>query len=261
MFPVRLHFLGTGTSTGVPQIGCHCAVCTSSDPRDTRLRTSALLETPQGSVLIDCGPDFRWQMLSLLRRHPHVPAIRAVLLTHEHYDHVGGLDDLRPYSSRQAVEVYADELCARHQRERMPYCFVENKYPGVPNLSLQVVQPGRSLEVCGMKLTPFQVLHGRLPILAWRNENRWAYITDLSYMPPEVLPQLIGVKTLIINALRHEPHGSHQTLSEALQLISEIQPRRAYLIHASHQIGLHAELSVQLPLHVMMAYDGLTIEV
>lgn len=260
MFPIRLHFLGTGTSTGVPQIGCHCAVCTSSDPRDSRLRTSALVETPEGSVLLDCGPDFRWQMLSLLRSHPQVPAVRAVLLTHEHYDHVGGLDDLRPYSSEQAVRVYADELCARHQRERMPYCFVEKKYPGVPNLSLHAVRPGQCIEACGMELTPFQVIHGRLPILAWRNRSRWAYITDLSHMPPEALPQLRGVNTLIINALRHEPHGSHQSLPEALQLISEIQPHRAYLIHASHQIGLHADLSAKLPPHVMMAYDGLTIE-
>ena len=137
---------------------------------------------------------------------------------------------------------------------------VEKKYPGVPNLSLHAVRPGQCIEACGMELTPFQVIHGRLPILAWRNRSRWAYITDLSHMPPEALPQLRGVNTLIVNALRHEPHGSHQSLPEALQLISEIQPHRAYLIHASHQIGLHADLSAKLPPHVMMAYDGLTIE-
>lgn len=257
---LRLHFLGTGTSTGVPQLGCHCTVCTSPDPRDRRLRTSALLETPEGSLLFDCGPDFRQQMLSLPEAVREQP-IRGVLLTHEHYDHVGGLDDLRPYCAQGAIDIYADKLCARHQRERMPYCFVEHKYPGVPDIRLHDVAPGEAVEVCGMVWRPFVVYHARLPIFAWQWENRLAYITDLSRLPEQTLPQLIGVETLVINALRQEPHPSHQTLDEALDLIRQIHPRQSFLVHASHHIGLHADLAPSLPPGVTLAYDGLCVEV
>lgn len=252
----KLYFLGTGTSTGVPQMGCGCPVCRSTDPHDRRLRTSALLETEAGRrILIDCGPDFRQQLLAL----PFKP-LGAVLLTHEHYDHVGGLDDLRPFSVFGRVDVYADAYCAKHLLDRIPYCFVEHKYPGVPNIALHTVQPGVPFSVAGVEVLPLRVMHGKLLILGYRIGSL-GYVTDMSAMDACDLERLRGVQTLVVNALRLEPHHSHQSLGEALQMISSLSPQESYLIHASHQIGLHAEVSAQLPPHVHLAYDGLQIPV
>ena len=247
----KLYFLGTGTSTGVPQMGCSCPVCTSSDPRDRRLRTSAMLETDEGRrILIDCGPDFRQQMLSI----PFRP-MEAVLLTHEHYVHLGGLDDVRPFTVFGAAVIYADPYCARHLRERIPYCFVEKKYPGVPSLVLHDLTLGHPFEVAGCEVLPFEVMHGKLPIVGYRI-GELAYITDMSVMNESSKALLKGLKVLVVNALRFEPHATHQSLKEALTLIEELQPERSFLTHFSHGIGLHAETSLRLPPTVELAYDG-----
>lgn len=251
---MKIRFLGTGTSTGVPQLGCECPVCTSNDPRDRRLRTSALVETDGGArILIDCGPDFRQQMLQCGFR-----VFQAVLLTHEHYDHVGGLDDLRPYSLLGRMPVYADAACTRHLKERLPYCFRENLYPGVPQIDLRVAVPGEAFPIADVEVLPFEVWHGQMPILGYRI-GRLVYITDLSVLSDEVVAQLKGVPFLVINALRHTPHHSHQTLEAALALADRLEAQEAYFIHMSHQIGLHADVVRQLPPHRHLAYDGLEV--
>lgn len=250
----KLYFLGTGTSLGVPQIGCDCAVCRSTDKRDRRLRTSVLVEGDTGKcLLIDCGPDFRQQMLGM-----PFQKFEAVLLTHEHFDHVGGLDDLRPTSLFGQVEVYADAYCSRHLQERIPYCFVANKYPGVPQIALHTVRQGDLLHLAGMPVRPIGLLHGRMPILGYRIGDL-AYLTDMSALTPQAKSLLMGLKVLVVNALRYEPHHSHQSIPEALALIEALSPECAYLIHLSHQAGLHAEVEKHLPVNVHLAYDGLQI--
>ncbi len=251
----KLYFLGTGTSLGVPQIGCNCAVCRSADKRDRRLRTSALIESDVGErLLIDCGPDFRQQMLNIPFRK-----LEGVLLTHEHFDHVGGLDDLRPSSLFGCVNVYADATCVRHLSERIPYCFVENRYPGVPNIVLHTIQQGEVLHLAGMSVCPVSVQHGKLPILGYRIADL-AYLTDMSAITESSMQLLKGIKVLVVNALRYKPHHSHQSVPEALELVASLSPERAYLIHMSHQVGLHAEVEKRLPANVHLAYDGLQIE-
>lgn len=254
-----LYFLGTGTSTGIPQLGCTCDTCRSVDSRDRRLRTSALLVTDEEKrLLIDCGPDFREQMLSL-PPETRYNRLDGVLVTHEHYDHVGGLDDLRPFSVFGRVPVFAEPVCAAHLRERIPYCFGESRYPGVPSLNLCPIPFGEPFIVAGEKVVPIKVMHGHLPILGFR-VGRLGYITDASSLDDTVLLQLKGVEVLVMNALRLTSHHSHQSIGKALSVIERIKPQRAYLIHFSHEAGKHSFLQESLPEGVYAAYDGLKID-
>ena len=253
---MRVTLLGTGTSTGVPELGCGCEVCCSTDPRDSRLRSSALVEHAGSRLLIDCGPDFRIQMLKL-----PFDRIDAVLLTHHHYDHTGGLDDLRPFCRRGDIPIYAEASTVAHVKSVLPYCFSEVKYPGVPNLVLNTVGAGEEFRVGDISILPVRAYHGRLPILGYRIGN-FAYITDMSFMEPSEIEKLAGVDTLVINALRFsKPHGSHQTVLEAYKVIGRINPRVTYFTHLMHHIGLHAKIERVLPDGVHLAYDGLVLDV
>jgi len=251
---MKLTFLGTGTSTGVPEIGCDCEVCTSRDSRDNRLRASVLVETKGRSLLIDCGPDFRYQML-----RAHVSHLDAILLTHEHYDHVGGLDDVRRFSYADGMDVYAEENVIEAVRTRIPYVFRENKYPGVPELTLHPIgiTPFRAGDV---EIIPIRLTHARLPIVGFRI-GQMAYLTDLKTIPEEEYAKLEGLDVLIINALKYGEHISHQGVDEALAQIERIAPKEAWLTHMSHRIGLHSGLDNSLPPYVRFAYDGLTLAI
>lgn len=249
---MRITILGTGTSCGVPQIGCQCRVCTSADSRDNRLRCSSLIEVEGKNILIDCGPDFRQQMLNVKFRR-----LDAVFITHEHYDHVGGLDDLRPYSVFGDVDVYAEKFCADHLMERIPYCFTpkEKRYPGVPAIQLNEIQPHVSVDVDGVSVMPVRVMHGKLPIVGFRIDN-FAYITDMKTMPDTEWEYLRGVEYLVVNALRHKEHPSHQTVDDAITFSRQLGAKETWLVHMSHDVGLHAEVQALLPEHVHLAYDG-----
>lgn len=261
---MKLTFLGTGTSTGVPQLRCGCATCRSEDPRDRRMRCSAMLEYRGKRILIDCGPDFHQQMLNNGRRSAD-DNIDLLLVTHQHYDHVGGIDDLRPYCYRDGqmyhFPVYCQADVSRDLRRRLPYCFSDNPYPGVPQFDLRVIHPFRPFKVDGdIEILPVEINHSILEIVGFRI-GPLAYVTDAKFVPEATVEALKGVDTLVINALRKKPHGSHQTLAEALEVIEKIGPRVAYLTHLSHDMGLHAEVSMELPENVFIAYDGLTITI
>lgn len=253
---MKLTFLGTGTSTGVPEVGCKCEVCTSSDPRDARLRCSALLTHEGINILIDCGPDFRAQML-----RADVARLDALILTHKHYDHTAGIDDLRPYTKLKAFPIFADDDTARQVRSMFPYCFYEVKYPGVPNIELRSIEDMKPFSVGGIEVVPIRVFHGALPIVGYRF-GKLAYITDMSSIEPMELEKLKGVEVLVINALRFsKPHRSHQTVLEALRVVDYLSPRETYFTHMMHHIGLHAKIEKCLPAGVHFAYDGLVVEV
>ena len=252
---MRLTFLGTGTSKGVPEVGCTCPTCLSTDPRDKRLRVSALIETNEARILIDCGPDLRTQMLGI-----PFDRLDGVLLTHEHYDHTGGIDDLRPFGIFGDIDVYADDLTHRHLRERLPYFFREVLYPGVPRLLFHTVQPYAPFTIKDVEVTPLQVMHGQLSILGFRI-GALGFVTDMTDAPEETLAQLTNIDTLIIGALRRKPHATHQTIDEAIEVARRVGARETYLIHMNHEAGLHAETDATLPEHVHLAYDGLTIEI
>lgn len=252
---MKLQFLGTGTSMGVPVIGCKCDVCTSSDPRDARLRASALFTVEGKNILIDAGPDFRMQML-----RANCTRLHGILLTHMHYDHVGGLDDLRCYNylMNKPIDVFADRLTAESLHRSMPYVFAEHKYPGVPLMSLTQISD-EPFTVEGIRVTPIPVMHCKLPIYGYRIGN-WAYITDASYVPDSSIALLQGCDVLVLNALRPKPHLSHFSLQEALDVVERVAPKRAYFTHMCHDIGLHADADSRLPQGVHFAYDGLIIE-
>ena len=205
--------------------------------------------------MIDCGPDFREQML----RTADFRQLDAVLISHEHYDHVGGLDDLRPFCRFGEIPVYCDSYTAEHLRMRMPYCFVEHKYPGIPRIFLQEVKPGDTFRVGSTEIQPLLVMHGKLPILGYRIGRQLGYVTDMLTMPDASFDALQGVDVLVVNALRPKPHPTHQSFSEALETAARIHARETYFIHMSHHAGLHAEIERELPPHVHFAYDDLEI--
>jgi phosphoribosyl 1,2-cyclic phosphate phosphodiesterase len=249
---VKIAFLGTGTSQGVPVIACECNTCLSTDQHDKRLRTSLLLETEGITLLFDAGPDFRQQML-----REHVTKLDSILLTHEHRDHISGLDDVRAfnYKSQDAIDIYSEERVQKAVKKEYSYVFSEFQYPGIPKMRLNSI-PEHSFSVKGIQIIPIRVFHYRLPVYGFRIGN-FAYITDANYIPEESKEKLFGVKYLVINALRKEKHISHFSLREAIDFIREISPKKAFITHISHQMGLHSEVSRELPPEIILAWDGL----
>ena len=259
MMNMKITILGSGTSTGVPEIGCTCPVCMSKSTKDKRYRCSGLVEVDGVRILIDCGPDFREQMIRLDDFKP----IDAVLVTHEHYDHVGGLDDLRPYCRFRDIPVYAEAYVTQRLRERIPYCFAEHPYPGVPRILLEEITPDVPFYVSNtagkkVEIFPVRVMHGKLPILGYRIE-KMAWITDMLTMPEMEYEHLRDLDVLVMNALREKPHPTHQTLAEAIGNVNRLSPKEAYFIHMSHHAGLHEEIDRKLPQGMHFAYDGLTL--
>ena len=248
-------FLGTGTSQGIPVIGCQCLACISKDPRDNRTRTSSLIQTTEGNILIDIGPDFRQQML-----REKIPSIDAILLTHEHNDHIIGLDDIRPifFKNRDVIPIYGMPRVLHEVRSRFPYFFVNNTYPGVPKVRLIPVLPGESVQILNQTIQTFPVNHGPLIVLGFQIENL-TYITDAKRLSKEVINQIQGTEILAINALQEKSHPTHLTLSEALEMVTMIQPTRSYFIHMSHTLGPISEIEQILPENVFFAQDGLVL--
>ncbi len=256
----KITFLGTGTSQGVPVIGCRCPVCQSADERDHRLRTSAMVETDGRRFIIDAGPDFRQQML-----REGVREITAILLTHKHKDHIGGIDDVRAlnfvdYPEIHPVHIYATPDTAACVRKDYDYAFAVNRYRGVPDIHLHEIDVTRPFTVDGVEIVPISGRHAIFEITGYRI-GEVAYLTDFKTIAPSEIEKLRGVRVLVVNALRFEPHDSHFSVAEALELIAAVRPERAYLTHMSHDVGLHAEAQLRLPEGVMFAYDGLTTEI
>ena len=248
---MKLTFLGTGTSCGVPVIGCQCKVCQSADPKDKRTRCSALVETDSTRILIDCGPDFRQQILPQPFRK-----IDGILITHSHYDHMGGLDDIRPYCQFGAINVYADTIAKQSMLEMLPYCFAENRYPGVPAIGLHEIFPHQPLQIGDLEVMPIQVMHGKLPILGYRIGNL-TYITDMKTIDDGELKYIEGTELLVVNALRFDkPHHSHQLMDDAIDFARKVGAKRTLIIHVCHDVGLHQEVNKILPEGIDLAYDG-----
>ena len=251
---MRLTFLGTGTSCGVPVIGCQCEVCQSTDPKDKRTRCSALVETDKTRLLIDCGPDFRQQILPQPFRR-----IDGILITHAHYDHMGGMDDIRPYCQFGEINVYADPSACQSMLEMLPYCFAENRYPGVPAIGLHEILPHEPIRIGDLEIVPFVVMHGKLPILGYRI-GKLAYITDMKTIDESEMQYLEGTELLVVNALRFDkPHHAHQLVDDAVRFAQRVGARQTYLIHSCHDIGLHEEVNRKLPAAIQLAYDGQTV--
>jgi phosphoribosyl 1,2-cyclic phosphate phosphodiesterase len=252
---VKITFLGTGTSQGVPVIACECQTCISDDSRDKRLRTSLMLQTEHATLVFDAGPDFRQQML-----REHVTKLDAIILTHEHKDHIAGMDDVRAFNfkSQDAIDIYAEENVQEAVKREFKYVF-ENKYPGIPKMRLNSIPPF-GFDLKGLKIIPIRVRHKELDIYGFRI-GVFAYITDADYIPEASIEKLIGVKYLVINALRKQKHSSHFSLGEAIDNIRKISPKRSFITHISHQMGRYEEVSQELPPEVMLAYDGLTFNI
>lgn len=251
---LKITFLGSGTSSGVPMIGCSCEVCTSSDKKDKRLRSSILVESSNTTLVVDTGPDFRYQML----RH-NVKKLDAVVFTHPHKDHLAGLDDVKAYNYflKKPIELYADSLTEEALRRDFYYAFADTKYPGIPELNLNTI----TLEpfmVGDIPIIPILVWHLKMPVLGFRF-GKFTYITDANKIDETEKNKIRGSDVLVLNALRKKKHISHFTLEEAVALATELNVPTAYFTHISHQLGLHSEIEIELPGHIHLAYDGLEL--
>ncbi len=251
---MQITFLGTGTSQGVPVIGCDCEVCRSGDPRDKRFRTALMVEKGNDRVIIDTGPDFRQQMLV-----HNVKKISGVLITHEHNDHIAGLDDLRSFNfvSRQPVHIWAELRVVNVIHQQFPYVFADNKYPGAPEITLHTMTLV-PFKIGDLKIEPIRLYHYKLPVLGFKI-GKMAFLTDVSHIPPEEMKKLHNLDLLIIDALRIKPHRSHFNLEQACGIISELKPKQAKFIHISHYLGKHNDVKKQVLNNIEPAYDGLTI--
>ena len=253
--PLKITFLGTGTSTGVPMVACGCEVCTSADKKDKRLRSSILVQSATTTLVVDTTPDFRYQML-----RESVLNLDAVLFTHPHKDHIAGLDDVKAFSffSGKAMELYANELTEESIKREFYYVFADKKYPGTPEINLHRI----GLEpffIGDIPVTPILVWHLKMPVYGYRFGN-FTYITDANRIDPEEKQKIIGSQSLVLNTLRHKPHISHFTLSEAIEIVQELQIPSAYFTHVSHQLGKYANVTKELPAGIHMAYDGLVLD-
>ena len=248
-------FLGTGTSQGVPVIACKCGVCLSDNAKDKRLRTSIMINYNGKNIVVDTGPDFRQQML-----RENVQHVEAILFTHEHKDHIAGMDDIRAFNYRSKLDmpIYASEQVQIGLKREFHYVFSDFQYPGIPKVVVNTIDKS-SFCLFEKVIQPIEVMHYKLPVLGFRVEN-FTYITDANFIASEELEKVKGTEVLVLNALRQESHISHFTLQEALDLIAEIKPKKAYLTHISHLLGSHDEVSKTLPKNVELAYDGLTIK-
>jgi phosphoribosyl 1,2-cyclic phosphate phosphodiesterase len=251
---VKITLLGTGTSQGVPVIACNCPVCQSDDPRDTRLRSSVMIESHDKILVIDTGPDFRQQMLA-----QGVQDLTAVLFTHEHKDHVAGLDDVRAFNFilKRHIDVYAERRVQEALKREYAYIFSDEKYPGVPRITMHLIQ-NKEFIISGIHILPIRAYHYKLPVFGFRIGN-FAYLTDVKSIPDDELNKLKNLDILILTALRKESHLSHMNLDEALEIIGKVKPGTTYLTHLSHAFGLHREEEKKLPSHIRIAYDGLSI--
>lgn len=250
---MKITFLGTGTSQGVPVIACDCEVCKSDDQHDKRLRSSLLVELDNTTIVIDAGPDFRQQML-----RENVRRLDAIFLTHEHRDHISGMDDVRAFNfkSEDAIDIFAEERVLKAIRQEYSYVFAEHKYPGIPKMRLNSISDNE-FSFNSHQIIPVRVFHYRLPVFGFRIGN-FAYITDANYVPEESREKLYGIKYLVINALRKEKHISHFNLREAVDFVKGISPRKAFITHISHQMGFHKKVQTELPPEITLAYDGLS---
>jgi phosphoribosyl 1,2-cyclic phosphate phosphodiesterase len=248
---MKVLLLGTGTSTGVPQIGCNCYTCTSTNIKDQRLRSSLLVSEKNTKILIDCGPDLRQQLLNY-----RIHDLTGILLTHEHYDHIGGLDDLRPLGPSH---LYGEKRVLKVIERNMPYCFGDKRYPGVPELFLHEINE-EEFSLDGLQIQPVRVMHANLPIFGFRI-GKMAYLTDVKTLDEKAVEQLQQLDVLIINALRPFKHISHLSLSEAIELSEKINAKETYFTHISHDMGRHNEINSVLPPHIHLAYDGLELEI
>ena len=252
---LTITFLGTGTSSGIPMLACHCEVCSSKDSLDNRLRSSIMVQSATTTIVVDTTPDFRYQML-----REKVDKLDAVIFTHPHKDHIAGLDDIRGYNyfQKKAIDVYANELTQKALKNEFHYIFTDDKYPGIPEINLHNLgdQP---IMVGDIPVIPIKVWHLKMPVLGFRFGN-FTYITDANRIDPNEKNKIVGSEVLVLNALRHKQHISHFTLAEAIALSDELKIPQTYFTHISHQLGLHHEISENLPTTKFLAYDGLKID-
>lgn len=253
---MKLTFLGTGTSQGVPVVACRCPVCLSDNLKDQRLRASVMIETENQCLVVDAGPDFRQQMLTHQVRH-----LNGILITHEHVDHIFGLDDIRAFNwvQKQATDIYAEERVQIAIRRIFDYVFANFKYPGIPQMHLHLIE-NKPFMIGSLEVIPIRGFHYKLPVFGFRF-GKIAYVTDVNRLEAAEIDKLRGLEVLVVNALRKEEHISHYNLNQALEVIAEVKPVKAYLTHMSHQMGFHKEVQAELPENVFLAHDGLQLEV